>query len=406
MSYTPGAIQTAIVSLSASDIGNLYATPKVIVNAPGTGFFIQPLTAYFQFYPGTLQFGASSALLLGYGSQPFGPVALSDNCDVDGTTTYNNFKQPPYDNGVTVVFDNVKKNDQLAHKIGPLTLTQVAAVGALTLTSVGNPAGVGGSTTYNGTITGGAGNAYTHYTFLIAGFTNSANNGTFVCSSSTNSTLILQNANAIAETHAATATGRTSTYTGTITGFSDYVVNGGFQRSLRFTIAGFTNGANNGTFRVASTTATTLSLDNTSAVNETHAATATSQWMENQPMVVMIGDNFPEIKNIGPILSASIMAGNSGSGYAPGDTGDIDDGGTGTFAHYTVNTVNGGTGIATFTLNSGGCNSPGAMGYSLNQGYSDTNASGAGSGAVFVPQTVQAGNGIARMVVTYTILPI
>ena len=228
MAYSVGAIQTAIVSLSAADIGNLYATPKVVVNAPGAGFFICPLTAYFQFYPGTQQYGQSGALLLGYGTTPNGPVALGDNPDVDATSTYNIFKQPPYDNGVTVLFDNIKKNDILSHKVA-LSLSQVTTVPSLTLTSVSNPSTTQGETTYTGTITGGGGNAYTKYKFTISGFTNAANNGTFTCISSSGTTLVLFNANAVAETHAGTAVAGSALYTGTITNFGDYVVNGTFM---------------------------------------------------------------------------------------------------------------------------------------------------------------------------------
>ena len=84
------------------------------------------------------------------------------------------------------------------------------SVGTFTLTSVANASG--GNTIYTGTITGGASNAFAGYTFVIAGFTNAANNGSFICASSTATTLTLQNASGVAETHAATATEPGNTY--------------------------------------------------------------------------------------------------------------------------------------------------------------------------------------------------
>lgn len=406
MSYLIGGVQTAVVSLTANQIKNLYASPVTIVGAPGTGFFLVPLTAYIQTFPGTQMFASSGALLLGHGTpQPVGPIAIQDNPDVDPGACYAVFKEPPFDNGCSVLFDNIKKNDQLPHKIA-LTLSQASAAPVFTLTQVSNPAG-SGSTTYTGTITGGAGNAFAKYRFTVTGFTNSANNGTFVCSSSTGTTLVVQNADAVAETHAATATSQSSLYTGTITGFASYITSGSLQRSLAFTVTGFVNSANNGTFQAAASSATTIVLHNAAAVNETHAAIATST-IENLPLVLMLGEDEPEIGTGGAIATAKIMSGSPGTGYNVGDQGDIDDGGSGTLAHYTVNTLTGGagSGIATFTLNSGGGNSSGAMGYFLNQSYNDTNPTGGGSGAKFVPLTVTPGNGTGRMILTYTVLPV
>jgi hypothetical protein len=84
------------------------------------------------------------------------------------------------------------------------------SIGTFTLTSVANASG--GNTAYTGTITGGGSNAFAGYTFTIAGFTNAANNGSFVCASSTATTLTLQNASGVAQTHAATATEPGNTY--------------------------------------------------------------------------------------------------------------------------------------------------------------------------------------------------
>jgi hypothetical protein len=67
------------------------------------------------------------------------------------------------------------------------------------------------------------------------------------------------------------ATG-TGVYTGTIT-------NGGSNawQGYYFTIAGFTNSANNGTFLCTASSTTTLTLVNASSTSETHAATAAFQ---------------------------------------------------------------------------------------------------------------------------------
>ena len=208
----------------------------------------------------------------------------------------------------------------------------------LNLTSVAN--GAGGNTVYTGTITGGAGNALVGDTVVVAGFTHGADNGTFTCTASTATTITLNNANGIAQTRAATATVTTTVYTGTITGgagnafLGDTVVVTGFTNAANngtfvanastattltlsnaagvtatapgtatvktgagantvytgtiiggtgngfagdsFTVAGFTNAGNNGTFTCTASTATTLTCSNTAGVTETDAATATT----------------------------------------------------------------------------------------------------------------------------------
>lgn len=64
------------------------------------------------------------------------------------------------------------------------------------------------SAVYTGTITGGGSNAFADQAFVVAGFvTTPANNGTYFATASSATTLTLDNPNAVAETHAATATG-------------------------------------------------------------------------------------------------------------------------------------------------------------------------------------------------------
>lgn len=163
------------------------------------------------------------------------------------------------------------------------TLTAVAVSsgpGQLVLTSVSNSFGSpnGDVATYTGTITGGASNAWNGYSFLVAGFDNAANNGNFVCVGSSATTLTLVNANAVADTHAATATSDegVAVYTGTIAETANSLV------GKTFVIAGFvTNPSNNGVFIVtANNGTTTITLANPHAVAETHAATATQQEAE------------------------------------------------------------------------------------------------------------------------------
>ena len=156
-----------------------------------------------------------------------------------------------------------------------LVLTAVAAssVGVLALTSVA--ASIGGVAVYTGTITGGGSNAFAGYEFVIAGFDNAVNNGPFACTASTTTTLTLVNLNAVADTHAATASAveGTAVYTGTITGGGSNALAG-----QGFTVAGFvTNPTNNGTFIATASTTSTLTLANPDAIAETHAATATSE---------------------------------------------------------------------------------------------------------------------------------
>lgn len=93
-----------------------------------------------------------------------------------------------------------------------------ASIGTFTVTSCTTASG--GTTTYNGTFTGGtspytsgASNAYIGFAFVIAGFVvNSSNNGTFTCTASTATSITVNNAAGVAETHAATAMETGNTY--------------------------------------------------------------------------------------------------------------------------------------------------------------------------------------------------
>lgn len=148
-----------------------------------------------------------------------------------------------------------------------------AAFSTLTLTAVATSSA--GTAVYTGTITGGASNALAGRSYTVAGFVATAtNNGTFIATASSATTLTLENAQAVAETHAATATDTelVTIYTGTITGGATNAFAG-----KTFVVAGFVTAANNGDFIAVASSATTLTLSNTAGVAETHAGTATSE---------------------------------------------------------------------------------------------------------------------------------
>lgn len=111
----------------------------------------------------------------------------------------------------------------------------------LTASSVATPAG--GSAVYTGTFTGGNG-----------------------------SNLTLTQA---------TVSGGSVQYTGTITGGATNAFVG-----ATFTIAGFTNAGNNGTFVCTASTTTVLTLTNAGGVNETHAGTASQNLFAGGSFVI------------------------------------------------------------------------------------------------------------------------
>ncbi len=156
-----------------------------------------------------------------------------------------------------------------APKAAAFNLTAVApATIALTLTAVGN--GGGGNTVYTGTITGGAGNAYVGDTVVVTGFSIGIDNGTFTCTASTATTITLNNRFGVAQTHAGTATATTGAlYTGTITGGAANAFAGD-----PVVVSGFVTAANNGTFTVTASSATTLTVNNKASVAETDPALA------------------------------------------------------------------------------------------------------------------------------------
>ena len=144
----------------------------------------------------------------------------------------------------------------------------------LALTSVATGTGV-----YTGKIVTGASNALVGQYFTIAGFANVSNNGYFVCTGSSLTTLTLANAGTISETPAngATATPTLTLTSVTAAGVYSGTITGGFANAwagYAFTITGFVNGPNNGTFYCISSTNLEITLLNNKAVAETMSARA------------------------------------------------------------------------------------------------------------------------------------
>jgi hypothetical protein len=104
-----------------------------------------------------------------------------------------------------------------------------------------------------------------------------------------------------------------------------------------------------------------------------------------------------DVYAFGPILTATVTSGNAGTGYAPGDTGNINTGDNN--AAYTVNTVDGGGGVLTFTLTNGG------QGNTVSTGNGTTVTSGGGDGTFEVDiNSVGQPNGTATLTLLYYLL--
>jgi hypothetical protein len=82
---------------------------------------------------------------------------------------------------------------------------------------------------------------------------------------------------AITLTAAANASGGTTVYTGTITGGGSNALAGQV-----YNVAGFDNTLNNGLFTATASSTTTLTLNNSAGVSDTHAGTATGRWTVNE----------------------------------------------------------------------------------------------------------------------------
>lgn len=101
------------------------------------------------------------------------------------------------------MFERLFYYDAGAVNYGVLRYRPRLGTASYSLTSVAN--GASGLTVYTGTTTACASNACVNQTIFITGFMNAANNGRFKVNSSTSTTLTMNGATGISETHAATA---------------------------------------------------------------------------------------------------------------------------------------------------------------------------------------------------------
>lgn len=126
-----------------------------------------------------------------------------------------------------------------------LTLTNIASIAE---THAGTAVDQQSTAVYTGTITGGGSNAFAGETFVVTGFATAGNvnNGTFIATASSATTLTLGNQNAVAETHAGTATNQEATAL-------TYVVYGASTNS-----GGTYKPVNNGKVAIATVSATGL----------------------------------------------------------------------------------------------------------------------------------------------------
>jgi Putative Ig domain len=162
-----------------------------------------------------------------------------------------------------------------------------ALIGGLRLNLTGVASSVGGNAAY-------AMPAYANFAALvnanvvISGFADSNANGTFQVQAATTATsLVVNNPNVLAPsagpsytltlTNAATAVLVGGGTTVTVYAYSGASYGNGALNALvglTFTVAGFLNASNNGSFVCVSSTATTITLLNSAGVLETHAGTA------------------------------------------------------------------------------------------------------------------------------------
>jgi hypothetical protein len=158
-----------------------------------------------------------------------------------------------------------------------------ATLGGLRLNLTAAANNVGTNTTYTMPAFAGFANLV-NQVVVISGFGNAANNGTFTVQAGTTSTsLIVNNPAGVAQaapnyvltlTHVTASVGSVAVYTYSGATYGNGALNA--YAGLSFVVAGFTNVTNNGTFTCVSSTATTVTLVNATAVLETHAGTATT----------------------------------------------------------------------------------------------------------------------------------
>lgn len=165
-----------------------------------------------------IDLGTQFVLTAVAGSVP-GPLTLTAAAaSVNGSTAYTGTITGGGSNALegksfTIAgFTNAGNNGTFICTASSTTVLTLTNTGGVLETHAGTATETDGTAIYTGTITGGGSNAFNGETFTVAGFaTNASNNGTFICVGSSTTTLTLQNAYAVAETHAATATSQEAT---------------------------------------------------------------------------------------------------------------------------------------------------------------------------------------------------
>lgn len=135
-------------------------------------------------------------------------VAASVNGDAIYTGTITSGGSNAYQGQSFVVagFTNASNNGLFVCAASTTTTLTLVNALALAETHAATATPEEGTAVYTGTVTGGGSNAFAGLTFVVAGFvTHTSNNGTFIATASSATTLTLENAAAVSETHAATA---------------------------------------------------------------------------------------------------------------------------------------------------------------------------------------------------------
>lgn len=193
---TPG-YNTVLLSLSGAGAPTTFQLDPNIVDAGGNE--ISPGTAF------TLSAVAGSTV---------GPLTLSAaaiNGAYTGTITGGGSSAFAGYTFTVSGFTNAVNNGTFLCTASTTTILTLVNTSSVAETHAGTAIPEQGTAQYTGTITGGGTNAFAGQTFLVAGFvTNASNNGTFVATASSGTTLTLANPDAIAESHAATATSQES----------------------------------------------------------------------------------------------------------------------------------------------------------------------------------------------------
>jgi hypothetical protein len=147
---------------------------------------------------------------------------------------------------------------------------------------------------------------------VISGFGNVANNGTFLVKAATLTTLTVNNPNGVAQaaptytltlTQVAASVGTIAVYVYSAATYGNGALNA--YAGMSFVVTGFTNASNNGTFTCVSSTATTVTLSNSAAVNETNPASAATELAKALVLAVAVStDSGTEL--VGSVLNNAI----------------------------------------------------------------------------------------------------